>query len=274
MALQGNLSEFSFVQLLNLVNLAKKTGALYVEGANQGSALRLFFRDGKMAHVLINNKEIPLIRMLARAKLIPNAQAASMCEKYKGQTDKELGIILINSGILSQEKIFSGIESFFREILQGLFLWKEGSFHFENNEFPSNGVIQARMDLENLILEGSRQMVEQQELAAEIPSLELTLKFTDRPGIEISKVNLNAEEWRVVSFVNPKNSIQQIATAARLTDFQVRRAVFNLLQAGLVELVRPSGAQLNPVEARMKVPQRSFLDQSLLNRVIERIKAI
>ena len=274
MALQGNLSEFSFVQLLNLVNLAKKTGALYVEGANQGSALRLFFRDGKMSQVLINDKEIPLIRMLARAKVIPNAQAASMCERYKQISDKELGIILINSGLLTQEKIFAGIESFFREILQGIFLWKEGSFHFAINEFPSNGVIQARMDLENVILEGSRQMVEQQELLAEIPSLDLALKFADRPGIDIHKINLIAEEWRVVSVVNPKNTIQQIASAARLSDFQARRAVLNLLQAGLVELIRPSGLPVNPTEASMKVPQRSFLDQSLLNRVIERIKAI
>ena len=212
--------------------------------------------------------------MLARAKMIPNAQAASLHEKHKQLSDKELGIILINSGVLTQEKIFTGIECFFREILQGLFLWKEGTFHFENNELPFDGVIQARMDLENLILEGSRQIVEQEELIAEIPSLELALKFTDRPGVDIHKVNLNAEEWRVVSYVNPKNTLRQIASAARLTDFQIRRAVYNLLQAGLVEMIRPSGLSMDPVDPGIRVPQRSFLDQSLLNRVIERIKAI
>jgi len=31
MAIKGNLQDFSITQLLNLINLAKKTGALYVE---------------------------------------------------------------------------------------------------------------------------------------------------------------------------------------------------------------------------------------------------
>ncbi len=274
MALKGNLSEFSFVQLLNLINLAKKTGALYIEDGDQGNSIRLFFRDGKMVQLLINNKAIPLVRMLARTKAIPNAQAAMICEKYKQLSDKELGIVLINSSVVSQEKIFSGIELFFREIVQGLFLWRKGAFHFEINEYPGDELIQARMDLEDLILEGSRQMQESEELQAEIPSLDLALKFTDRPGVDIRKIKLNAEEWRVVSFVNPKNTIRQIATAARLNDFQVRRAVYNLLQAGLVVVIRPSDYKANISETGMRMPQRSFLDQSILNRVIERIKTI
>ena len=35
MTLKGNLKDFSFIQLLHLINLAKKSGALYVERADE-----------------------------------------------------------------------------------------------------------------------------------------------------------------------------------------------------------------------------------------------
>ena len=47
----------------------------------------------------------------------------------------------------------------------------------------------------------------------------------------------------VVSFVNPKNSIRQIAKANNMSDMEIRRIVYGLEQAGLVELVKPPGME-------------------------------
>jgi hypothetical protein len=271
MALKGNLREFSLVQLLNLINLAKKTGALYIDGGNQ--TIRLFFREGKLAFAIIGNNVIPLIRVMARSKLIPNSLAASIGERYKNLTDKELGIYLINSGYLSQDQIFFGIETFLKEIIRRLFTLKEGFFHFEMSELPPDQAIQVHVDLESIIIEGSRQQHEMENLSSEIPSLEMSLKFTDRPGMNIRNVNLNAEEWRVVSYVNPRNTIAQIAGAAKLDELQIRRVVFDLLQAGLVELIHPTG-NLAPAVNRT-LPRKDPIELiPLVNRVINRIKAI
>lgn len=271
MALKGNLREFSFAQLLNLINLAKKTGVLHIEGTNQH--IELFFRDGKLAYAQTGSNTIPLIKIMSRAKLIPSSMAASIGERHRHLTDKELGLYLINSGYLSQAQIFHGIESFLKEIIRILFSWKEGAFHFETGKIPPDQIISVRMDLENIIIEGSRQLHELEDLTNEIPSLEMGLKFSERPGLNIRSINLSAEEWRVVSYVSPRNTIQQIAGAAKLNELQVRRVVFNLLQAGLVELVRPAGGL--PTLAARSLPRRDPVEQrSMLNRVINRIKAI
>ena len=45
MALKGNLRDFTFSQLLNLINLAAKTGTLVIEGSSD--IARVFFRDGQ-----------------------------------------------------------------------------------------------------------------------------------------------------------------------------------------------------------------------------------
>ena len=47
MAFKGNLRDFTVTQLLNLINLARKTGTLVVEGPSEKVAVS--FRDGKLA---------------------------------------------------------------------------------------------------------------------------------------------------------------------------------------------------------------------------------
>ena len=41
--------------------------------------------------------------------------------------------------------------------------------------------------------------LEVEQLQDEIPNLELALKFTDRPGTPVEKLNLSVEEWKVIS---------------------------------------------------------------------------
>jgi hypothetical protein len=36
-----------------------------------------------------------------------------------------------------------------------------------------------------------------------------------------------------------KNSIRQIGRATRMSDLEIRRVIYGLLQAGLVEMIRP-----------------------------------
>lgn len=271
MALKGNLRDFSLVQLLNLINLAKKTGALVIETGTQNA--RLFFNGGKLTCAVSGNVSTPLIRMMARVRLIPNSLAASLGERYRNLDDKEAGILLINSGYLSQEQIFSGVGAFYYDLIRELYSWREGDFRFIIGESSPQDIIPVRVDLENILIEGSRQQDELEDLYNEIPSLELTLKFAERPGVDIHNIHLNAEEWRVASFVNPKNTIQQIAVAAKLNEFQIRKVVYDLLQTGLVELVRPIHTAVPAIGKPW--PLRNPLEQkSLVNRVIDRIKSL
>ncbi len=48
MALKGNLRDFSITQLLNLINLAHKTGTLAIEGPKDTAWVS--FRNGKLAY--------------------------------------------------------------------------------------------------------------------------------------------------------------------------------------------------------------------------------
>lgn len=272
MALKGNLHDFSITQLLNLINLAKKTGCLIIEGNQQA---RVFFRAGKLAYARIGEEDDSLATVLYKAKRLGAAHLRAIKERAGGMRDKELGLLLINANYLTQQAILESLQSHYVGVVHNLFTWTEGFFRFEMDSLPPNDKIALRINLENIILEGTRKLREQEQLQDEIPSLDIALKFAERPGANIRNMHLNPVEWRVVSFINPKNTLKQIANAARLSDLEIRRVVYSLLQAGLVEFVRVPVANGYARPITPGLPQTSKEEQkSLINRIIQRVRSI
>jgi hypothetical protein len=277
MALKGNLRDFSTTQLLNLINLAKKTGTLVVEGPSQ--AARLSFRNGKLIYAQLGQEDGNLTSILHKAGKLTDDQARVLRERATSSSDKELGLLLINAGYVSQTDILLSIRAHVLEIVYRLITWAEGVFRFDQNVVPSDDKITVPIELENVIIEGARRIRESERLTEELPSLEMALKFTEHPNVNIRDMKLSVEEWRVVSFINPKNSIKAIAKANNLSDLEIRRIVYGLLQAGLVEVIRPEGTKgpLQFLGGRKPPPPtkaQKAATRSLVNRLIDRIRRL
>lgn len=276
MALKGNLRDFTITQLLNLINLAQKTGVLTVDGPVD--PVYVFFREGKLAYAQVGRNSNGLVTILHKANKLTAHQYKVIKERGGHLSDKELGLLLINANYITQQEIISSLQAHFVGIVNQLFSWVEGIFKFDSDVKPPQGKIVVRVGLENLIIDGTRRLHEWEQLQDEIPSLDMALKFTDRPGANIRDINLSVEEWRVVSYINPKNSIRQIARANKLNEMEIRRIVYGLLQAGFVQIVRPDGAAPR-VSQRAQIPAtRTTVDQeeqkSLIFRIIDRIRAL
>ena len=277
MALKGNLRDFSTTQLLNLINLAKKTGTLVVEGT--GQAAQLSFRNGKLIYAQLGQDDGNLTSILHKAGKLSDEQARVLRERAASSSDKELGLLLINAGYVSQTDILLSIRGHVLEIVYRLITWAEGVFRFDQNVVPGDDKITVPIELENVIIESARRMRESERLIEELPSLDMALRFTEHPNINIRDMKLSVEEWRVVSFINPKNSMKAIAKANNLSDLEVRRIVYGLLQAGLVEVIRPEGAARPlPFGLSGRKPAPSAAEKSttrsLVNRLIARIRSL
>jgi hypothetical protein len=271
MALKGNLRDFTITQLLNLINIAQKTGTLIVDGPTE--KVYVSFREGKLAYAQMGTEDSSLAAVLHRANKISTAQFRVIKERASKMGDKELGLLLINANYVTQQDILTSLQNQFLGTLNRLFTWVEGLFHFENNVMPPEDKITLRVNLENIIIEGARRLHELEQLQDEIPSLDIALKFADRPGANLKHVNLSVEEWRVVSYINPKNTLRQIAQATKINDLEIRRIAYALLQAGLVEFIRPQ-APVVPI-GRPAPPKASKEEQkSLINRIISRIRSL
>lgn len=287
MALKGRLRDFSLAQLLNLVNLARKSGSLKIE-APQGRA-GLYFREGKLIHALLNGSAAvsgDLAHVLTRAGKVSTEQVRTLQAQGRARSDKELGLLLINAGYVGQAEIIQSLRSHLLEVVYTIFTWEDGNFEFEQHLEPPPGCIAVPISLENIILEGRRRREEMTELQTELPSLDVTLRFSEGPGANLRNINLSVDEWRVISFINPRNTVAQIAQYNSMSEFQVRKIVSNLLREGLVEIVstaapgkgRPdlSGRSLStPPRPEPTQPiQPAKVGKSIIHRLIARIRGL
>jgi len=295
MALRGNLEDFGTTQLLNLVHLARKTGSLQFtkqsNGASQVDSSELFFREGKLIHALMSGYDGLLTSMLVSSGKLPPEQAQVIRTRSQDMDDKRLAMILIHNGYVSKTDVVQSATRYIQEIVYQLFAWRQGQFSFEPDKQPHASRITVPIDLANIIIEGSRRVQESERLEEELPDLSITLKFTDHPNAKLRNISLSEQEWKVIGYVKPSNSIHQIARAVEMSDLEIRRIVYGLLQAGIVELVGPSaqsratGATLRgrarapspgdtTLGPRETLGQRTYVKRGIVNRLIERIKRL
>ena len=296
MPLQANLRDISPTQVLNLVNLAGKTGMLTIfEGipSNDQDAMgkpkqlpgaeraKIAFKGGKLIHAHMGEQDGNLVSVLNKAGKLNDSQSRIIRERSQKLGDKALALLLINANYVTQQEIVASIQQHMLDVVYNMLTWVEGPFRFDDGILPASERILVPLDLENVIIEGARRIQENEKLLKELPDLDYSLKFPENPKEKFKNVHLSVEEWRVVSFVNPKNTIRQIARAANMTDMEIRRIIYGLMMAGLVILVRPIGDRnAKPTEQqKTKTPpprkiKKAQVQESVVNKLIDKIRSL
>lgn len=269
MALKGSLSNFPTIQILNLINLAKKSGALLIQKSENKAVI--YFQDGKLSCAQYADEDNSLVAILYRKRKLSRKQSGTIRKRAGNITDKQLGLMLVNSGYLSQAVILQCLKEYYLGIVRRFLIETDGTFEFISTQGIPGNRIPVRMGLENVIIEGTRQLNESEMLQDEIPSLEMAAKFKERTGVDIQKLQLNVQEWKVVKYITPKNSLKQIARVNHMNDLEIRRVIYTLLQAGVIEMVRSSSAP--KMDVSTAIPNSTKREQrSIINRLINRLK--
>ncbi|MCU0464828.1 MAG: DUF4388 domain-containing protein [Anaerolineae bacterium] len=289
MPIQGNLRDFSTTQLLNLINLSGRTGVLRIfEGVPTGDKdangnekiqpgkerAQVLFRAGKLVYASSAGQLNDLIAVLNKGGKLSEAQAKVLRERAKGTGDKALAMRLIGANYVNRNDIVACVQQYVLEIVYSVMGWNREPFRFEENvNIDAADRILVPIDLQNVIIEGARRLEKLEEISKHIDNLDLCLRFPENPKEKYAGVHLSVEEWRVVQFVNPKNTIRQIAKANNMTENDIRRIVYGLEQAGLVEIVRPTTTK-PPVAASSKRAQPQVVQRQVVNRLIDKLKSL
>lgn len=244
MTLKGNLRDFPVVRLLNLVDLASKTGTLTLDHDRERAELS--FKEGALVHAAVDHLDGQLIPALRQKGAITPEQAEAIEDHARGKTDRELALLLMRAGHVSREEAVEAMRVRVLETVYSLLAWRDGTFQFESEEPLVAGVITVHINLEDVIIKGTRRLEKMEHLRAELPDLQVALRLVDRPEFSLREVNLSEQAWRVISLINPDVTIRQIAERHQLSDFQIRTIVHELLEGGLVEIVEPEPEEERP----------------------------
>ena len=109
--------------------------------------------------------------------------------------------------------------------------WQAGSFNFvQDAAVAPQSIVTSNT---TLLLEAARQIDEWKLLAKKIGSTRMVPVFAPRAA---SSVSLTAQEWAVVSRVDERRNIEEIAAALGQSAFDVCKVLFGLLASGELAL--------------------------------------
>lgn len=291
MPLQGNIRDFSTTQLLNLVNLSRRTGMLTIfeavptgeKDAMQNEKMaagqeraKVAFNKGKLVFATLASQDNGLVAVLNKAGKLTDEQARVLRERAKNTSDKALAMRLIGAKYVTQADIVNCIKQHILDVVYNLMTWTEGPFRFDDNATPGSDHILVPIDLENVIIEGSRRMQKMAEINAVIDDLDMALSFPENPKEKFKGIHLSVDEWKVVSYVNPKNTIRQIMKVLNMSEAEIKKVVYGLHQAGLVEVVRKTAVTgaLSPRQQRRQKTRKPAADKKVINKLIDKLKSI
>lgn len=126
------------------------------------------------------------------------------------------------------------------EAVYSMMLWTDGQFLFEPEVTAQKTTV--RQSNANLLMEGARRKDEWAVLEQAIPDLshvpEFLMPEDDHTGKQIT---LNTSEWVVLSKIDGKRNLSEIAEAAGISEFHTCRLLYSLVNNHLIKLRPPEG---------------------------------
>ena len=119
------------------------------------------------------------------------------------------------------------------EAVYALAIWRTGEFRFEAGvDAPRQTITKSNT---NLLMEAARRLDEWRVLSKKIPSVELVPQFVILENRE-GQINLNTMEWLLLSKIDDKRTVKEIAAAAGMGVFDAAKLLYGLVATNLIRL--------------------------------------
>ena len=180
MALAGDLSEFPLTDIIQLVDLSKKSGAVSIKGrrGQQQAEGWIYFRDGRIIGARLGN--------------LPPLEAAYT-----------------------------------------FFTFTSGPFRFHEDVQLDAPTITSSNEM--IIMEGIMRQDAWFKVQEQVASLSMVPRLVPNPAATGSEISLEADEWRVLTMVNGKNTVAHIAQRSGLGEVRTCEIIAQLLASGLIQ---------------------------------------
>ncbi|SRR5579875_3774113 len=141
-----------------------------------------------------------------------------------------------------------------QEIFFELLGTDRGSFEFQPGKLGAP-VGETNMEVSEAMEQARRRLAEWRELQLLIPSLDVQPRLVSE--LDPGQVTLDRDQWRVLTAVDGRRNLRAIGRALNLSDFEVCRAIRELLNAKVIELdLRPVGmAGVSEIETPLATEQ-------------------
>ncbi len=211
MALTGDLTTFSFADILQVLARDKKSGVLLVEWNDM--IVAYYVKDGELVF------------------------ARPVDKVFRVYTDRNFDQLITRLRI-KKEDIYKTIERFFLSRLNQ----KEGIFSFTPGFIKYDSDVPVYYPVEELIMRSSRHLTEE-EVERKISDEMLIFEKTHDADEKVGRVKLTEEEKKVLSLVDGSRTVAEIRKESGLDNLTVDRALYGFLATGIIRRKRKEKVQ-------------------------------
>ena len=168
-------------------------------------------------------KELPL------PDIIQLVSVSGKTGKFTLKREGEEGLIYLLNGQIVHARA-GAVQG--EEAIYALSIWNDGEFQFSPGESSPDQTITKSNT--NPLMEAARRLDEWRVLARKVPSIEMVPELQASERRE--QVTLDPQEWKLVTQIDGRRSVAEIARAMEVTAFDVAKVLYGLVTSELVIL--------------------------------------
>jgi cytochrome c-type biogenesis protein CcmH/NrfG len=248
MAIEGPLKELSIQDVLQLLELARKTGVLTVRSDLHGDEAIVHFDRGTIVFAVRRRSPRRLGQLLLMAGKLTQRELDAALEIQRHDPSRRLAEVLLEMGSVTEPELEAQLRFQMEETIYELMAWEEGYFRFEERTDVSTQTIVARVRVDSLLMEGARRIDEWTRLESKVPSPEAVASLSPADERETAILELRPDEWEVLAEVDGEKDLRQIAANVARSTFDIAKIIFGLVSLGVVQVQ----------EKRQRMPEREM----------------
>ncbi|MCX7626212.1 MAG: DUF4388 domain-containing protein [Candidatus Sumerlaeaceae bacterium] len=247
MELEGKLNPtLSLPEILQFLSMGKLTGTLTVHHGNY--SVRLYLRRGKIVNSSSLGRPRKLGQMLVNQGLVPRQEVEEALRYQRSLPNPPpLGQILIERGLLTRDQLRQAIRLQLEEEMWDLFSLQEGVFKFDYGDEDSVGEVLVELDIEPLIIEGTRRLDEWVRIVRNVPG-DSAIPVLRPLVVEDAReeMQLSDSEWKILSLINGTANVGSIVARSGIGKFETYRILNSFLAAGYITIRMPDEQEIIP----------------------------
>ncbi len=252
MPIEGPLKELGIQDVLQLLELAGKTGALTVRSERLNDEAIVHFDRG-VAVFASRRRSIRLLgQQLLQAGKVTERELARALDLQRNRPGHRLGGILVEQGSVGEEELVRHLRFQIEETIFDLMGWDEGYFHFVETDEVARSIPRVEVRIESLLMEGARRIDEWARLESRVPHPDCVPSLAPIDGVSAAPLNLRPDEWEVLGEIDGSRDLRRIAADVGKSSFDVAKIVYGLASMDIVRVEdRPVHVPEKELESRL-----------------------
>ncbi len=223
-------SKITMLEMINNLATGHWRGELHVVGS--GTHRALTFDQGALKSATSNQTYDRLGEQLVRGGVMTREELEVIVSQLPPHA--RFGQAVVQRGHLDQKQLYSSLKKQAEQIFFAVLRMQSGYFYFLEHDELSQAAASTTMHLsvQNLLMEGVQRIDEMELFRQKIPHMSACPEA--QAGTQQRVEDADAE--RLLSMSDGRTSIEQLAQALALDEFEVTKLVYQLIQQGHVVL--------------------------------------